>query len=644
MADLGETVHAATTHDSSSASGRRRVSFQEQIDIAASSQAVQDNAVHVPAEAGEERLGFGSVRMNSEQLDEWTQSSLSQASVHRCTEAQAAQESEWVDVIQDGRANWSIREAVRLHASRFKDSVCDFNSARALSRAPSLAPLSSALVQLPSAVLVQVAEGALGLGPVVEWVSAWPQFPDRREATVRVAVRKRPLLPFEHDRSEWDCVEADAVRKTILCHDGRLARNGKRLTMVHRRYLLDQVWDESAGNAQVSADSVLPLLRWARRGKSATLLCYGQTGTGKTYTLGGCLELLAEELEKCGEDGEAQLFEVRGQHLYDLLNERAEVHLRADADGLFHLRGAKRESVGVGNGGAAAMQAVLGKALELRASEATERNAASSRSHAILVVWLKGGGMLRFVDLAGSERNYETEKMTGAQHRESADINKSLMALKDCFSAHAALKRGEKARPPYRASRLTQCLRDCFEDSEHRFTLIATISPASSDVIHTVNSLLHASMMAKPLEDARTEVSIDLPLHTGCVATRDVRIAEWNSLEVVEWYTTVERGRFAQLVLPPGIDGSGLLQLSAQGLASMFERDLRNARGQSEGTSWNVTGNEEGQGSGVVLGKALFAAVRREALSATARSKTNGDAAPSASSGLAWLGRGVAGA
>merc|ERR1712217_682367 len=71
--------------------------------------------------------------------------------------------------------------------------------------------------------------------------------------------------------------------------------------------------------------------------------------------------------------------------------------------------------------------------------------------------------------------------------------------------------------------------------------------------------------------------------------------------------------------LPPGLDGNGLLALSAQGLATMFERELRKARGVGEGVSWNVTGYEEGQGSGAILGKALFAAVRREALASDQR-------------------------
>merc|ERR1719281_890033 len=131
-------------------------------------------------------------------------------------------------------------------------------------------------------------------------------------------------------------------------------------------------------------------------------------------------------------------------------------------------------------------------------------------------------------------------------------------------------------------------------------------------------------MMVQVLENSRTELSVNLALHTGQVAARDVPIAEWTAQEVADWAATVERGRFAQLVLPPDLDGSGLLALSAQGLARMFERDLRAARGVGEGMSWNVTGYEEGQGSGVVLGKALFAAVRREALMQTARSKAFG--------------------
>lgn len=51
-------------------------------------------------------------------------------------------------------------------------------------------------------------------------------------------------------------------------------------------------------------------------------------------------------------------------------------------------------------------------------------------SEAVCVLSIEGGGSIRFVDLAGSERNYETRFMTAQQHRDFAEINKSLMALK----------------------------------------------------------------------------------------------------------------------------------------------------------------------------------------------------------------------
>jgi hypothetical protein len=53
-------------------------------------------------------------------------------------------------------------------------------------------------------------------------------------------------------------------------------------------------------------------------------------------------------------------------------------------------------------------------------------------SEAVCILALDGGTTtLRFVDLAGSERNYETRSMTAQQHRDFAEINKSLMALKE---------------------------------------------------------------------------------------------------------------------------------------------------------------------------------------------------------------------
>eukprot|EP00929_Paragymnodinium_shiwhaense_P054936 TRINITY_DN27540_c0_g1_i1.p1 TRINITY_DN27540_c0_g1~~TRINITY_DN27540_c0_g1_i1.p1 ORF type:complete len:660 (-),score=179.34 TRINITY_DN27540_c0_g1_i1:234-2213(-) len=556
------------------------------------------------------RLGYGHARMSAEELEAWAQSSFSEASAMRTTEGFAAQEARWAaEAIIDGRGHWSVREAARLYSDRFRDAIDDFQTIRLMHG-----------MKMPVHVLANIAETLAMQGLTAQWLADWPERSKQEAgASIRVAVRKRPLLPYEEEHADLDVVEADQKLGSIICHDGRLARNGKRLVMEHRRYLCDDVFSEDASNAEVSQRSVAPLLRWAQRGRAATLLCYGQTGTGKTHTLGGVLEYLAEELGS--EEVEATFFEVRGKKLFDLLGDRKEVQLRADAENKTHISGAQHVEMGEAQGGADVFRRTLQDAMSKRASEATERNAESSRSHAILILKLrKSGGRLRLVDLAGSERNYETEQMSAAQHRESAEINASLMALKDCFRAHSMLSRGEKTRMPFRASRLTQCLRDCFEDADHRFLLIATVSPTSTDVIHTGNTLSHAVMMVRGLEEAKSAVRLDLPLNSGRVLRRSVPVAEWTSVEVAEWVASVEKGRFAELVLPPALDGRGLLALSSQGLATLFERTMRSGRGDIEGISWNIAGELEGKGSGAKLGRALFAAVRREAIAASLRS------------------------
>ena len=84
----------------------------------------------------------------------------------------------------------------------------------------------------------------------------------------------------------------------------------------------------------------------------------------------------------------------------DLLNARAKVTLRADADEVVHARGCRRAVVASG----VALKALLADALALRSTVATQANPISSRSHAICGIEWGGGGRIRLVDLAGSER------------------------------------------------------------------------------------------------------------------------------------------------------------------------------------------------------------------------------------------------
>jgi kinesin family protein 2/24 len=100
-------------------------------------------------------------------------------------------------------------------------------------------------------------------------------------------------------------------------------------------------------------------------------------------------------------------------------------------------------------------------------------------------------GKLSLVDLAGSERGNDTKSHNTQRRSESAEINTSLLSLKECIRALGANKNGTK-HVPYRASKLTLLLKDCFTSSQAKTTMIATVSPGASSADHTLNTLRYA--------------------------------------------------------------------------------------------------------------------------------------------------------
>ena len=521
----------------------------------------------------------------------------------RNASARAAQEAAWSVVNVNARAHYSVREALHVQKPAILRALADYDRALLLSAFPDGACPSSLLSKLGPDTLSLVADWAMpGHGRLFSLLLD-ERLRERRAPTAdgafRVFVRVRPLRDAEVEGGEYVSLD-DRASQSLACHDARLARSGRRLSLQHRLYDCDRLFAQSATDADVCATVLQPLLERVVSGVGdATVLYYGQTGAGKTHNLRACA---AHVVEQASAEVEVLFIELAAGGCYDLLDDgegdgkAAVVALRSDEEGRVHVRGARRAVTSSGE----QLAALLAAGLQRRATVATDANASSSRSHAILeLCFCACGRTLRLVDLAGSERNYETHRMASREfQRESAAINKSLMALKACLrqaarAREAHVKSDDKAhlRVPYRDSTLTRVLRQCFEDETHRTAILAAASPAASSVIHTLNTLDHVVLMAPHLTVRSCEV--DVPHGGSALGSFDgVSVHEWTHEQVIEWLANVEGGRLSQVTLPPDtngsqLDGRGLLGLSARRLGELVESG--HTAGREDGQGWYVS-------------------------------------------------------
>eukprot|EP00301_Raphidiophrys_heterophryoidea_P011710 c1788_g1_i1.p1 GENE.c1788_g1_i1~~c1788_g1_i1.p1 ORF type:complete len:512 (+),score=96.69 c1788_g1_i1:86-1621(+) len=387
----------------------------------------------------------------------------------------------------------------------------------------------------------------------------------------RVCARKRACAD---DAQEYDCVTC-TDKHTMIVHDGRLHRNGRATFMLHHPFDFDRVFNENEDNDVVFRETALPLLRYVLdENHSATVLMFGQTGTGKTYTTYGIQERLAREIFE-GKDVKTEnevvviCYEMMGTKSFDLLNERKPVSLLQGYDGRVHVRGAKEPHVHTKED----LMDVFTQANALRAVRSLERNHQSSRSHAVCIISFSNGCSLSLVDLAGSERHLDTLSYSATDHIESADINTALMTLKECFRSHAS---HSNQRVPFRAHPLTQVLRECFENEFHRSVLLATVSSQSSDIDHTLNTIKHVMHM-RPVAPLHKNQHVKVE----CLMSVEEKLEEelfvkWDMNRVHNWLKQVEDGRFVRIAAA-GLDGRQLLHLPQERLTTMLGGDAEGA-------------------------------------------------------------------
>eukprot|EP01063_Lacrimia_lanifica_P008393 TRINITY_DN1543_c0_g2_i3.p1 TRINITY_DN1543_c0_g2~~TRINITY_DN1543_c0_g2_i3.p1 ORF type:complete len:487 (+),score=176.38 TRINITY_DN1543_c0_g2_i3:1-1461(+) len=246
----------------------------------------------------------------------------------------------------------------------------------------------------------------------------------------------------------------------------------------------------------VYRDVCRPLLDIFFAGGNATCFAYGQTGSGKTHTMIGkgdekgvyllAVEDVFRDKSRAGRTVSVAFYEIYGRKVFDLLNGRNRCMVREDGDKNINICGLTEQPAGSID----EVLRMIDEGSAVRSQGVTGANADSSRSHAVLRIELfdpnrgRKQGQLSFIDLAGNERGSDTRNCDRQTRMEGAEINKSLLALKECIRA---LGMG-KSHIPFRGSILTEVLRTSFT-GKSRTAMIANISPASTNCEHTLNTL-----------------------------------------------------------------------------------------------------------------------------------------------------------
>lgn len=325
---------------------------------------------------------------------------------------------------------------------------------------------------------------------------------------VQVVVRCRPMDEKELARGYMRVVDVFPSRGVVEIRHPRDDPSSDNVKV----FTFDAVYDWNSSQQDLYEETVRPLVSSVLDGFNGTIFAYGQTGTGKTYTMEG----LKTDHERRGViprsfehifnhigRSENMQYLVRASYL-EIYQEEIRDLLQPDQSLRFELK--EKPDIGVFVKdlstsvckSAVEIQQLMNTGNQNRTIGATNMNEHSSRSHAIFLITIEMGsigdtggirvGRLNLVDLAGSERQSKTGS-SGERLKEASKINLSLSALGNVISA---LVDGKTTHVPYRDSKLTRLLQDSLGGNS-KTIMVANIGPASYNYEETLTTLRYAN-------------------------------------------------------------------------------------------------------------------------------------------------------
>ncbi|KAM3341057.1 kinesin-like protein KIN-5D [Capsicum galapagoense] len=356
---------------------------------------------------------------------------------------------------------------------------------------------------------------------------------DEKGVNVKVVLRCRPPNEDEMKVKGPMVISCDELKQEVT------ATLSTAVKQINKTFLFDKVCGPSSQQKDFYDQSVASLVQEALEGYTCTIFAYGQTGTGKTYTMEGeaikdkngefhknagvipravqdIFDIL--ELQKAEYTMKVAYIEIYNEEITDLLSldeesklidekQRKPLALMEDGKGAVFIRGVEELTVSTAD----EIYKLLEKGSANKHTAETLLNKQSNRSHSIFSITLHVKectheglelikcGKLNLVDLAGSENILRSGAKEG-RAREAGEINKSLLTLGRVINALV----DHSGHVPYRDSKLTRFLRDSL-GGKTKTCIIATVSPSIQCLEETLSTLEYANR-AKQIKN-RPEVN-----------------------------------------------------------------------------------------------------------------------------------------
>ncbi|XP_047162874.1 kinesin-like protein KIN-5C isoform X2 [Vigna umbellata] len=341
---------------------------------------------------------------------------------------------------------------------------------------------------------------------------------------VQVLLRCRPFSDEELRSNAPQVVTCNDYSREVAVSQSIAGKH------IDRVFTFDKVFGPSARQKDLYEQAVTPIVNEVLEGFNCTIFAYGQTGTGKTYTMEGeckraksgpngelppeagviprAVKQIFDTLE--GQNAEYSVkvtfLELYNEEITDLLapeeiskvsleeKQKKQLPLMEDGKGGVLVRGLEEEIVT----SASEIFTLLERGSAKRRTAETLLNKQSSRSHSLfsITIHIKEAtpegeelikcGKLNLVDLAGSE-NISRSGAREGRAREAGEINKSLLTLGRVINALVE----HLGHIPYRDSKLTRLLRDSL-GGRTKTCIIATVSPAVHCLEETLSTLDYA--------------------------------------------------------------------------------------------------------------------------------------------------------